>query len=598
VFRGGFTLEAAEAVVDLGAFDTRPAVIDTLHSLREKSLLKTTTRAQGEVCFGFFEAIREFAAKQLAASGERQAAQARHARFFLAPAEAWAKAADASLPYVDLDVTPVDDFDNLLAVHERAVTRIEQDPSAAREALCACIALEPILVRRESASERLARLERTLDAAQSIPEERAYRWLAFTCTRLKHILGSLPETRGDFDTDLARARSAGDASFEAWILNCLAARAAVSNELHTARAYYDEALTVCRRGGRQKIEAVILSNAAELELRDGQQARAQELFSAALLRARKLSGAHRSISVGYCLLGLGQIQQQLGNLDAARAHFERALDELERDPHSHGRLYGQASLARVLQEQGKLAPARTLYGEAIRGLREVEDPYASQLFASLGALLADSDDLVEAGQAFDQADDLVRAFPQEPTLSTIALHRGHLELARARALDAAGNREGAVRQRADARARLDAPAASDAFEVRFARRLLERALDKTESVSSASTPGRTLVVSRESHICRLPDGRVLDLGRRSQLWRVLIGLIEARMQTPGRSLSAQQLFESAWGGERVRYESARNRLYFAINALRDLGLRDLLLHDSEGYKLDPAVEVLQRPKDA
>jgi hypothetical protein len=121
--------------------------------------------------------------------------------------------------------------------------------------------------------------------------------------------------------------------------------------------------------------------------------------------------------------------------------------------------------------------------------------------------------------------------------------------------------------------------------------LLERAIAKTGSASSSTSPGRTLVVSRESRVCRLPDGRVLDLSHRFQLWRVLLRLIEARTQTPGRPLSAQKLFESAWSRERIRYESARSRLYVAVRALRDLGLRDLLLHDSDGYMLDPAVPV-------
>jgi tetratricopeptide (TPR) repeat protein len=297
-------------------------------------------------------------------------------------------------------------------------------------------------------------------------------------------------------------------------------------------------------------------------------------------------------------LGLGQIQQELGHLDVARAHFEEAIGELERDPDSHGRLYGQASLARVLQEQGAHAAARRLYVEAIRGLRELADPSASQIFASLGALLADSDDVVEAGQAFDHAEDLVKDFPEQPTHSTIALHRGHLDLARARALDAAGNRDDAARHRAAAKARLDGPAASDASEVRFARRLLERAVAKAQGALSLITPGRTLFVSRESRTCRLPDGRVLDLSGRSQLWRVLLRLIEARIEMPGRRLSAQELFESAWSSERIRYESGRSRLYVVIRALRDLGLRDLLFHDSDGYVLDPAVEILQERKDA
>jgi hypothetical protein len=96
----------------------------------------------------------------------------------------------------------------------------------------------------------------------------------------------------------------------------------------------------------------------------------------------------------------------------------------------------------------------------------------------------------------------------------------------------------------------------------------------------------------------LPDGRVLDLSSRSKLWRVLLGLIEARTQTPGRPLVAQELFKFAWSGERMRNESARSRLHVAIRELRDLGLRDVLLHDSDGYMLDPNIEVLQRHRDA
>jgi tetratricopeptide (TPR) repeat protein len=74
VFRGGCTLEAAEAVCD--------ADLDVLQSLLDKSLL----RRVGER-FTTLETIREFAAERLATSGEAERWQDRHADSFVALAE-------------------------------------------------------------------------------------------------------------------------------------------------------------------------------------------------------------------------------------------------------------------------------------------------------------------------------------------------------------------------------------------------------------------------------------------------------------------------------------------------------------------------------
>jgi predicted ATPase/class 3 adenylate cyclase len=75
VFRGGCTLEAAEAVCD--------ADLDTLQSLVDKSLVRMREHER----FWMLETIREYAAEQLEASGEAQELQRRHAEHFLALAE-------------------------------------------------------------------------------------------------------------------------------------------------------------------------------------------------------------------------------------------------------------------------------------------------------------------------------------------------------------------------------------------------------------------------------------------------------------------------------------------------------------------------------
>ena len=74
VFRGGWTLEAAEAITD--------ADLDVLQSLVEKSLV----RRDGDR-YSMLETIAEYARERLDASGEPASLHLRHAEFFLALAE-------------------------------------------------------------------------------------------------------------------------------------------------------------------------------------------------------------------------------------------------------------------------------------------------------------------------------------------------------------------------------------------------------------------------------------------------------------------------------------------------------------------------------
>jgi predicted ATPase/class 3 adenylate cyclase len=74
-FRGGCTLETAEAVCD--------AELDTLASLLDKSLLRRRTGRLGEERYWMLETIREFALEQLRESGREDELRRRHAERML-----------------------------------------------------------------------------------------------------------------------------------------------------------------------------------------------------------------------------------------------------------------------------------------------------------------------------------------------------------------------------------------------------------------------------------------------------------------------------------------------------------------------------------
>ena len=113
VFRGGFTLELAEEVVD--------ADLGVLQSLLDKSLV----RRSGER-FWMLETIREFAGEQLEASGRAEDDRMRHAEHFLAMAEE---------AYPHLTGDPKEWTGRLQAEHDNLRAALDRFQSAGRTRL-------------------------------------------------------------------------------------------------------------------------------------------------------------------------------------------------------------------------------------------------------------------------------------------------------------------------------------------------------------------------------------------------------------------------------------------------------------------------------
>jgi predicted ATPase len=127
VFAGPADIDAAEAILG-PASDLGIDVVDGLTALADQSLVRIAETPDGEPRFGLLESIREYAAEQLEARGERDAILDRHRDWFVALAQRAAPelAGDDQRRWLDrLELA----HDDIRAVLERAVAR--PDPAIA-----------------------------------------------------------------------------------------------------------------------------------------------------------------------------------------------------------------------------------------------------------------------------------------------------------------------------------------------------------------------------------------------------------------------------------------------------------------------------------
>ena len=123
VFAGSADIEAAEAVLG-PASELDVDVVDGLSALADQSLVRIDETPAGEPRFGLLESIREFAAEQLAARGERDAIVDRHREWFVRLAETAAPELSGGEQRMWLDRLELA-HDDLRAVLDRAVAKPE-----------------------------------------------------------------------------------------------------------------------------------------------------------------------------------------------------------------------------------------------------------------------------------------------------------------------------------------------------------------------------------------------------------------------------------------------------------------------------------------
>ena len=325
VFRGGWTLEAAEAVACGGGIEECD-VLDLLSRLVDKSLVNTEEGRHG-LRYRYLETMRQYARDALVRSPEAEAVRDAHLAHFLAIA----RAAEAASRGPD---------------QERLMATLEAEHDNMRAAL---------------------------DRALAAGSGEAGMQLGVGMWRFWYLHGFWAEGRARLESILAQAATSGSAADEAacaHLLNAAGALANAQGDYDSARRRFEKSLAIRRELNDKAGIATTLSNLAVVALDQGDTATARVLQDESLALRRELGDPW---PVAATLGNLGAICHLQGNLDAARSLYAESL-ALHRDlgdrPNTAMML---SNLGIVAGDQGDHVAARRLHGESLDLCREVGD---------------------------------------------------------------------------------------------------------------------------------------------------------------------------------------------------------------------------------
>ena len=597
VFEGGFTVDAAEAVLRLDQKDA-PAIIDALQALRDKSLLRIDSAAESGIRFSLFMSIRDYAREKLDADGGAQAARDRHAEHYLvqglmAAAHSEGSRSREARAYIHAE------RDNLLSVHRRALI----DPVDPERALRAAVVIQPVLITGGPAALRLSILESALsvlpkEPSRAVSQLSGYALLARADCLLG--LGQLDEARADLKRAIEIAHEHDDGRLSGRCEWRLGTARWVGGAIDQAWTHVERATEIFRDAGDERHVGRCLGSLGLLCWAKGELVEARDLYEQAL-RIHRAKSDRRWIAATTARVAM--VDATEGKLDDAERRFHDAIAQLKEGQNQRHLAQMLVSMGALTLERGDAEKADAYFVEALALQTRVPDRRAE-----VSCLLEHSDCLLrldrpeEAASSIDQALDVTRGLGNKQLEAIALCRKGRMTgdaalielaaktssdpLASAMVLLARGHMALSRDDREGARSAIDAVeliAERHALVRRESARLL-RALDD-------EPPDDALVVSGSGEWFKPSGGERVDLKNRRSLRLVLRALIRHRFDHPGETLTTHALFEAGWPGERAQPQAATSRVYVALSTLRKLGLRDVVVKKESGYLIDEGIDL-------
>ena len=403
-FVGGFTLGAAEAVLDLSAFPDAPLALDVVQALVDKSLVRAEAgrRDIEEPYFGMYVSIYEYAAQKLGAASAfegsgpagEQSAWIRHGSHYAGFGTREAVEALDRHGGVEKRRRLTLDLDNLVAACRRAIARGDGESAAA--ALSAAWAV--FQLRGPFASGiALGREALACGGLSAAARARVLSCLGGAC----RVAGRMEDAREHYEGALAIHREVGDRRNEGIVLQSLGTLYRGQGRMEEACEHYERALAIHREVGNRRDEGIVLGGLGNLHLLQGRMEEACEHYERALAIHREVGNRRHE---GMVLGNLGSLRQLQGRMEEACEHCERAL-AIHREVGNYrdeGVVLG--NLGFLHAEQGRMEDAREHYLGALAIHREVGDRGNEGLvLGNLGILHGQQSRMEEACESYERA---------------------------------------------------------------------------------------------------------------------------------------------------------------------------------------------------
>jgi len=323
VFAGGFTVEAAEAVVGgalvpSGAAGNLPhrgvAVLDGITTLRNNSLLVENERPGGEARFRMLDVVREYALERLAESGEADLMQRGHAAYFLAFAEEAEPQFLGSRPAEWLKRTE-EEHGNIRAAFDWA---LEHDPGMAARLAAA---IRYFWDYQGHLTEGLAMSRQVLQFSERLPQPARWKILAMA-GNFARFQGDFPTAQRMYEQGLNEGQLAKDLKQISLSCRGLGGLSFERGDRAAARKFIEEALAAARQAEDGFGIARSLNMLGDVARSEGEDQVARPLFEEALSLCTRLDSRY---AIGNILNNLGAAEFGCGDYDAARAHFTQSL---------------------------------------------------------------------------------------------------------------------------------------------------------------------------------------------------------------------------------------------------------------------------------
>ncbi len=445
VFVGGFTVDAAEAIVDVSGWSTSPTVEDLVARLADHSLLRRVERAEDEPRFDMLSSVRAWAHEQLAQPGllplpggedqatgpaARRAAETRHGAWFSSFGEPEFLESLDSPGGVGRRRALLTELDNLRVAARRAIDR--RFAPAAVDAACA---LGAALRLQGPFDQGLSITSEALALPGVDPFSRAR--LLQTRGWLAQLGGDLPHAAADFEEALELLRDLGEApKLEGSVLRGLAIVRRIQGRMDDARALLEQARHVLHASGDRREEGRVLGNLAVLHKNLGQSQLARRLYREALAIHRQVGNRR---SEGIHLGELALMSWELGKLNEALQLYEESL-EIHREV-GNRRVEGQvlSNLANLHRTLGRRRESLTLMQEALAIHRALGNRRSEGVqLGNLGDLCLEAGHLGQARACLEASLDICRELNFRlgegafvGSLGEVAAAEGQLEDARA-----------------------------------------------------------------------------------------------------------------------------------------------------------------------